>query len=45
MHQNLFDISLDLTTYDTVKQLLLKHTHLEDKWITHILSRYSIIDF
>ena len=29
----------DLTTYDTVKHLLLGHTSLEDNWVTHTISR------
>lgn len=28
----------DLTTYDTVKHLLLHHTSLEDNWVTHTFS-------
>jgi len=29
----------DLTTYDTVKHLLLGHTSLQDNWVTHTISR------
>ncbi|CAH3194219.1 unnamed protein product [Porites evermanni] len=28
----------DLTTYDTVKHLLLNHTSLQDNWVTHTIS-------
>ncbi len=35
--------SLDLTTYDTAKQFLLRHTDLEDTSITHMLSRWAIV--
>lgn len=35
-------LSTDLTTYDTVKHLLLSHTSLQDNWITHTISRYVI---
>lgn len=30
----------DLTTYDTAKHLILKHTKLKDNYFTHALSRY-----
>ncbi len=29
----------DLTTYDTVKQAMLRNTRLEDNALTHALSR------
>ena len=35
----LFFLSTDLTTYDTVKHLLLNHTSLQDNWVTHTISR------
>lgn len=33
----------DLTTYDTAKHLILKHTSLHDDYKTHALSRYVSI--
>lgn len=35
----------DLTTYDTAKHLILKHTILKDDYFTHALSRYSYKPF
>jgi len=34
----------DLTTYDTVKQAILRSTRLEDNAFTHVLSRCKIIN-
>ena len=31
----------DLTTYDTAKHLILRHTNLKDDYFTHALSRYG----
>ena len=36
---HLLNMSPDLTTYDTVKHLLLGHTSLQDNWVTHTISR------
>ena len=32
-------VFLDLTTYDTAKQLILRHTSLKDNALTHAMSR------
>ena len=34
---------VDLTTYDTVKQTLLRNSSLQDNAITHSLSRYEMV--
>ena len=36
-----FFLALDLTTYDTAKQQILRHTSMKDDHVTHALSRYS----
>ena len=33
----------DLTTYDSAKHLILKHSSLKDNYFTHALSRYLLI--
>ena len=36
---NSLSVFLDLTTYDTAKQLILRHTGLKDNALTHAMSR------
>ena len=34
---------IDLTTYDTVKQTILRNTSLKDNALTHSMSRYRLV--
>lgn len=35
-----YNLFSDLATYDTAKHLILKHTALQDNYVTHALSRF-----